>query len=73
MAYTQTDVETLEAAIASGAKIVRMDGREFEYHSIAQMMEALKRIRAEVEADAAVAAGTKRRPVVFRARHRSGY
>lgn len=74
MAFTQTDVETLEGAIASGAKVVRMDGREFEYQSIKQMLEALDRVKASVaSANAAVSPAKPKRPKGFRVRHRGGY
>lgn len=74
MAFTQTDVETLEAAIASGAKVVRMDGREFEYQSIKQMLDALDRVKASVASANEVIEPTKpKRPRSFRARHSGGY
>lgn len=73
MAFTASDVSTLESAIAAGAKVVRMDGREFEYQSIQQMLQALDRIKLEVNASEAEANGTKKRPRSFRIRHNNGY
>lgn len=74
MAFNQTDVETLEAAIASGAKVVRMDGREYEYQSITQMLTALDRIKTQVAAVAVDTDSTKKRkPRVYRVRHSGGY
>ena len=74
MAFTQTDVETLESAIASGAKVVRMDGREFEYQSIRQMLDALDRIKAAVaDANSISEPAKPKRPRSYRARHSGGY
>lgn len=73
MAFSQVDVEALEQAIASGAKVLRMDGREYEYQSIAQMRAALGQIRSEVADAAALAASRRRRPRQFRARTSGGY
>lgn len=74
MAFTQTDVETLESAIASGAKVVRMDGREFEYQSIKQMLDALDRVKAAVADTNSIAEPSKpKRPRAYRARHNGGY
>lgn len=51
MAFTQTDVDTLKAAIGSGAMKVRYaDGREITYRSQAELERALKMARDEVAA-----------------------
>lgn len=48
MAYTQTDIDDLKAAIASGALRVRYaDGREIQYRSLADMRETLSIMQAE--------------------------
>lgn len=73
MAFTQTDVETLEAAIATGAKVVRMDGREFEYQTTASMLTALAKIKAAVVSLDADANNKPKRPRVYRVRHSGGY
>jgi hypothetical protein len=57
MAFTQSDVDTLKEAIATGAKRVRYaDGREVEYRTLNEMERALALISAEV-APANVAPG----------------
>lgn len=49
MAFTQTDIDTLKAAIASGALSVRYaDGREVTYRSLKEMRETLNMMSAEV-------------------------
>jgi hypothetical protein len=40
MAYTQTQLDALDAAIASGELIVKYDGREVTYRSIDQLIKA---------------------------------
>lgn len=48
MAYTQSDIDDLKAAIASGALRVRYaDGREIQYRSLAEMRETLGIMQAE--------------------------
>lgn len=69
MAWTQIDLDTIEAAISSGARIVRLDNRTYEYHSISQMMlarDAIKKSLNELDGTAA------RRPRVYRARQCKG-
>jgi pyruvate/2-oxoglutarate dehydrogenase complex dihydrolipoamide acyltransferase (E2) component len=51
MSWTQTDLDALDRAIASGVKVVRYDGppaRSVEYHSLDEMM----RLRSEVAREA---------------------
>ncbi len=48
MAWTQGDIDGLKAAIARGARRVRINGEEVEYASMAEMMRALARMEAEV-------------------------
>lgn len=49
MPFSQTDVDNLKAAIATGAKRVRFeDGRETEYRSLAEMKDALAMAESEV-------------------------
>lgn len=51
MAWVQADVETLKAAIASGALSVRYsDGREVTYRSLAELRDALALVQGEVSA-----------------------
>jgi hypothetical protein len=40
MALTQTDLDALDAAIASGERRVTVDGRTVEYHSLAELLQA---------------------------------
>jgi hypothetical protein len=54
MAFTQTDIDTLKAAIASGILRVRYSDREVTYQSTADMLQALSLMEQEVNA----AAGT---------------
>jgi hypothetical protein len=48
MAWTQADVDTLKAAIASGVKRVRYTDREVEYQSTEDMRAALSAAQQEV-------------------------
>jgi predicted lipid-binding transport protein (Tim44 family) len=49
MAFNQTDVDTLKAAIATGAMRVRYaDGREITYRSQAELERALTLVQGEV-------------------------
>lgn len=49
MAYTQTDLDTISRAIASGAKIVRFsDGRSAEYQTTSEMLQAKADIEGEL-------------------------
>lgn len=49
MAFTQTDIDKLKAAIGTGARKVRYsDGREVEYRTLAEMREVLTMMQADV-------------------------
>lgn len=52
MAYTQTDIDTLKAAIATGATLVKFgagpDSREVRYRSLSEMESVLSKMQAEV-------------------------
>jgi hypothetical protein len=51
MAFSATDVSTLETAIATGAMRVKFaDGREVTYQSGADLLRALAAARADVAA-----------------------
>lgn len=57
MAFTQTDIDSIDRAIASGELTVRFaDGRETTYRSIAELRSA----RALMQGDIGLAGGTKR-------------
>lgn len=46
MAYTTTDLEAIERAIATGARIVEYADRKVEYRSIGELIRARDEIRA---------------------------
>lgn len=50
MAFTQSDLDALNAAIASGAKRVRFQTHEVEYQSVSEMLRARDLIKSELEA-----------------------
>jgi hypothetical protein len=52
MAWTQTDIDKLKAAIASGARRVRYNDREIEYQTTDDMLKALALAQQEVNAAA---------------------
>ncbi|WP_370645720.1 phage head-tail joining protein [Ruegeria sp. Ofav3-42] len=45
MAYTQSDLDALQRSIARGAKKLKMNGEEVEFHSLAEM----RSLAAEIE------------------------
>jgi len=62
MAWTQSDIDTLKAAIATGAKKVTFgagpDKREVEYRSLAEMEETLRKMEVEVNPNSAAPSQT---------------
>ncbi len=48
MAWTAADLTAIEEAIATGAKRVRFQTHEVEYHSIADMLRARDVIKGEI-------------------------
>ena len=48
MAYTQTQLNDLEAAIAEGALSVAMNGRQITYRSLDDMERIASKIRREL-------------------------
>lgn len=48
MAWTQTDIDALKAAMAKGVRRLRMNGEEVEYGSLAEMRSVLAMMEAEV-------------------------
>lgn len=49
MAFTQSDIDELKKAMATGALRVRYaDGREVQYRTLAEMRETLTIMQAEV-------------------------
>lgn len=64
MAWTQSDLDALDTSIRAGVKRVRFaDGRETEYHSLKEMTDLRREIRAEL---AAAASQVSRRTTVGR-------
>lgn len=57
MAYTQTDLDAIDAAIASGELRVQIDNRDVTYRSI----DDLKKARSFIASQMASAAGTSAR------------
>jgi hypothetical protein len=55
MAWTQTDIDKLKAAMAQGARRVKYADREVEYRDLAEMRQTLGLMESEVNA----AAGTR--------------
>lgn len=50
--FTTTDLEAINAAIASGELTVRHNGREVTYRSMADLLQAKRTIEAEIAAQA---------------------
>jgi hypothetical protein len=48
MAFTQTDIDNLEAAIARGVKKVKQGDEEVEYRSLSEMERTLRSMRQSV-------------------------
>lgn len=62
VAYTQTQIDTLKAAIAEGALKVRFGDREVTYRSLDEMRQTLRMMQDEV---GAAAGRTPRRRIRF--------
>jgi hypothetical protein len=65
MAWTQSDLDKIEKAIATGARRVRFQTHEVEYQSTGDMLRARNAIKAELDAAA--------RPGVLFAEYGGGY
>ena len=62
MAFSQSDLTAIRAAIASGVMVTRFaDGREVRYQSLDSMLAAEKRIAAAVADTATTTARSDRR------------
>lgn len=48
MAYTQTQLDALEAAIAQGALKVKYENKEVEYRSLEEMLKLRDLMRSEL-------------------------
>lgn len=52
MSYTQTDLDNIKSAIASGELMITLaDGRTVRYRSISELRSAQRAIEAELAAD----------------------
>lgn len=70
MAYQQSDLDKLDAAIAAGVQqVTYADGRSVRYQNLDQLLAARKVIEAQVKMAAQTASGLVRRRVPF---YRSG-
>ena len=58
MAYTVTQLEALQAALASGELTVSYEGKTVTYRSIKDLKEALAVVQAGLEAQGTVSAAT---------------
>ena len=50
MTYSQSQLDVLEAALASGALTVEYDGRRVTYRSVAELKEAIAEVRTALDA-----------------------
>jgi hypothetical protein len=50
MSYTQTQIDAMRAAIATGAMKVRMNGEEVTYRTLAEMRSVLAEMERDVTA-----------------------
>lgn len=66
MAWTQTDVDALKAAIASGQLIVRSADRMINYRTLDEMRETLDLMEAEVSGNTATFRRRSRRYMTAR-------
>lgn len=61
MAYTQTDLDNIRAAVATGEKSVMLNGRRVEYRDMRELMAAEARIEAALTAPVNAVRGGPRR------------
>jgi len=57
MAWTQADVDALKAALKNGTKSVSYADRTIVYHSLAEMLELLTAMQADLSSDASTSPG----------------
>lgn len=60
MPVSQSDIDALTEAIATGERVVRKGDKTIEYRSVAELMAARDRLLAELSAADAAAAGATR-------------
>lgn len=66
MAYTQTQIDKLEAAMAKGVTSVRIGNEEVKFRSLEEMERQLARMKAAVAGSARVAPVRQLRPRLVR-------
>jgi len=59
MAFTQTQLDAVETAIASGELKVMFDGREVVYRSVDDLLKARNTIKAALQTSGALPAATR--------------
>ncbi len=69
MAVTQTDIDNLNAALASGEKIVRIGDKWVEYRSPESIITARNDLQKQLDAET----GTSRKRVVYHTQSGRGY
>lgn len=57
MAWSQSDLDAIKAAIANGAKRVKFQTHEVEYMSLTEMLKARDLIQAELSGSSANSGG----------------
>ncbi len=55
MAFTTTDLDAINRAIASGESVVRVDGRSVEYRTVEELIKARDIIKADLASQASTA------------------
>lgn len=55
MAFSTTDLDAINRAIASGELVVRVDGRSVEYRTIDELIKARDIIKADLDSQASSA------------------
>lgn len=68
MAYTQTDLDKINAAISGGARRVRLNGREKEFFSAGDLLK----LKEEISNELSRTESTVKRPTCYRARTSKG-
>jgi hypothetical protein len=71
MAFTSTDLDTINAAIASGQRRVKLGNREIEYNTLSEMLSARDIIRNELNKTAGIASSDTR-PLSYRIKTSKG-
>ena len=60
MAFTQTDLDNINAAIATGELSVEVNGRKVVYRSVDDLLKARSIIADDIAAAASAASGSRR-------------